>query len=284
MAEDLAQQQPVALPAPSAPLIEPRRIPEEHRVYRRRFAFMYLALAVIAGGALGGAIVAYDRAPEDAGVAWSDWRPEGNSFSYPRQIATYVGRKYKLPSGNPLVGVVASRAEVPTGDGSTVLPIRGAAIFNNPQGDQRDFTSVETEDSVMYNLCGFNPGCAIKEGKPSPERLLLLRREAVELALYSFKYMDGLDTVIAFLPTNPGRDAQSTEDDQNYTLFFQKRDFEQELDHPLVRTLPKEAPALGKIPDAEELTIERLTASRIFGYQFTPTQTGTLVMLLVPAQ
>ena len=40
-------------------------------------------------------------------------------------------------------------------------------------------------DGVLYRLCGLGPNCAIAKGKPSAERHLLLRREALELALYT---------------------------------------------------------------------------------------------------
>lgn len=281
MAEDLAHQQP-ALPG-AKPLIERRETHEDRRLYRLRFVLAYLGLAIVAGIGIGGAIVLYDRAPKDANVAWSDWHPTGRESSYPRQIAAFIGNKYKLPSGNPLVGVLASRAEVPTGDGTTVLPIRMAAIFNDPAGDQSDYTSIETNDTVMYTLCGFGQGCAIQEGKPSAARLLLLEREALELALYSFKYVDGLDTVITLLPTNLG-DPADTSDDTSTTLFFQKKDFDHELGQPFVRTLPEKAPTLGKVPEAQQLTIERLTSAKRFRYQFSPTPTNTLVMLLIPIQ
>jgi hypothetical protein len=281
VAEDLASQQPVALPAPSQPLVEQRRAVPTRRLFRWRFAIAYVGLAVAAGVGVGGAIVAYDRAPADE-VAWSTWRPQGDEFTYPRQIATYVGRKYRLPSGDPLVGVIASEAQVPAGDGSTVLPIRGAAIFNNPSGDSRDYTTIETNDTILYTMCGFGQGCSI-EGRPSEDRMLLLHREALELALHSFRYVSGLDTVIALLPTNLG-DQTTAEDDTATTLFFQRKDFKAELDRPLIATLTTDAPALGKISSAEELTLERLTSGRHYRFQFTPTQTNSLVMLLVPVQ
>ena len=284
MAEDLAPQRPVALPAASQPVPEPRpAVEEDRRVYRWRFAIAYLVLAIVAGIAVGGAIVAWDRAPEDSGVAWSNWRPEGDSFTYARQIATYVGPKYRLANGSPLVAVMASPAEVPTGDGSSVLPIRGAAIFNNPAGDTRDYTTIETDDTILFTLCGFGQGCSIQDGKPSQERLRLLQRESLELALYAFKYMDGLDTAIVMLPTNLGDEA-STEDDTTTAMFFQRKDFGAELDRPLAETMAPAAPRIGKIPSAEALTLERLTAARQYRFQFTPTQTNSLVMLLIPGQ
>ena len=56
----------------------------------------------------------------------------------------------------------------------------------------------------MYNLCGVGQKCSIAEGQPSEERARLLRREALELALYTFKYVDDVDSVITLLPVNLG--------------------------------------------------------------------------------
>jgi len=56
-------------------------------------------------------------------------------------------------------------------------------------------------NTVAYNLCGIGgKNCSIGTGAPSTDRLLLLRREALELALYTFKYLGGTDNVLAVLP------------------------------------------------------------------------------------
>jgi hypothetical protein len=264
-------------------LVGRRRRPEDRRIYRLRFAVVYLLLAVVAGSAIGAVVVLRDRAPENVGITWSAWSPEGDDFTFPRQIATFVGNRYRLQTGDPIVGVIASPAEVPTGDGSSVLPIRGAAVFNNPAGDDRDYTPIETDDSILYTLCGFGQGCSLQAGDPSEQQMVLLRREALELALYSFRYVDGLDTVITLMPTILG-DTNTQEDDVAITLFFQRKDFKAELERPLSRTLADEPPAMGRITNAEELRVERLTAGRQYRFQFTPTGTNSLVMLLIPVQ
>ncbi len=45
--------------------------------------------------------------------------------------------------------------------------------------------------------------CSIKEGKPSNERGLLVTREALELALYTFRYVSGVERVIVTMPPPP---------------------------------------------------------------------------------
>ena len=60
----------------------------------------------------------------------------------------------------------------------------------------------------MFSLCGLGQSCAIATGKASVERGTLVRREILELALYTFKYVGGVNHVIAFMP--PARGKQPT--------------------------------------------------------------------------
>ena len=56
-------------------------------------------------------------------------------------------------------------------------------------------------------LCGYGQNCSIASGQPSVERHTLLRREAVELALYTFKFLPNIDSVSVFLPPRPDNSA-----------------------------------------------------------------------------
>jgi hypothetical protein len=276
VAEDLVHES-AALPAPHS-IAERHHHDEERRLHRWRFAIAYFALAVVAGAAVGGAIVAYDRAPADAGVAWSAWKPEGSEFSYPRQIANFIAPRYKLQSGNQLVAVTASKPEIPTEEGA--VPITHVAIVNDRTGDDIDMH--EADNTVMYQLCGLGASCSIREGEASPERLQLLGREALELALYSFKYGDGISSVLALLPTNLV-DPENPSDDQTIAMYFRKGDFATELGRPLNRTLSLPG-TLAQIPAAEREKISRLTAPRFFQYSFQQTQVPNgAIVILAPA-
>ncbi len=57
----------------------------------------------------------------------------------------------------------------------------------------------------MYTLNGLGNNGSIRGGKSSPERHLLLRREALELSLLTFRYADDVDMVVTILPPPPGR-------------------------------------------------------------------------------
>jgi hypothetical protein len=254
---------------------------EEHRsVYRRRFGLAYLALAILAGIGVGTGVLLIQRGEPASGAAWSNWEPAGRESTHPKQIAEYVSSRYKLPSGASLVGVLATRPRVETSDGPA--PIQAVAIVNDPEGDQNDISFVETDNSMMYTMCGLGPQCSIREGQPSEERLQLLRREALELALYTFKYGDA-DSVIALLPPNLGEDLQDPQDDTRIALFFQKKDLNAELDHPLAQTLVSpRTPQIAEIPSVEALTIDRLTGDRLFQYDYTSTQSNGFLIVLAP--
>ena len=78
---------------------------------------------------------------------------------------------------------------------------------------QSSAVSLLSGNTIAYNLCGIGgKDCAIWVGTPSTNRLLLLRREALELALYTFKYISGVENVVAILP--PGRTVHDEHADQ----------------------------------------------------------------------
>ena len=270
MAEDL-------VPAATATPAERPLVPAQRRrasLYRGRFALAYLLLALLAGAALAaGALLALadnDRVSDEA--TWSGWRPTGDESSYPSQIAEFVAERYRLPSGRQLVAVLAGPPEVQN------VEVSAVAIRPHPAAPNQDLDVVRTDGAVMYVLCGLGPRCSIREGKPSAERHRLLRREALELALYTFKYVEDIHSVIALLPPPPSGDSSGA-------LFFRKDDgtLRAVLDRPLDRTLSLgRAPLPSQIAPAETDTIEALTAPRLFTYEFQPAQDGSAVLVLTP--
>lgn len=272
MAEDLDRR------AEPADLLPPPRAPGHASVFRGRFAVAYLALAVLAGVGIGGAVVLLDR-PASQPAAWSAWQPDGSQATFDDQIAQYVGGRYRADSGNPLVAVVPGPPSVTSGNQE--VSVTNVVIQNDPEGDREGFRVVDIERSWMYQLCGLGTNCSIADGAPSTERMQILRREALELALYTFKYGDDIDTVIALLPPNLG-EANNTEDDTAVALFFEKSALRKELAEPLDRTLLASSPPQGaELDPRESLVIERLTANRLFLYQFQPLQAGSALMHLL---
>lgn len=272
MAEDLAPAAPAAAPPAERPLVPTER--RHASLYRGRFALAYLVLALLAGAALAaGALLALgdnDRVSGDA--TWSDWRPTGDASAYPSQIAEFVAPRYRLPSGRQLVAVLAGRPEVQN------VEVSAVAIRPHPAAPNQELDVVRTDDAVMYVLCGLGPRCSIAEGKPSVDRHRLLRREALELALYTFKYVDNVSSVIALLPPPPRGGSASA-------LFFRENDraLRPALERPLDRTFSLgRAPLASQIDPAEVDVIEALTAPHVFTYGFQQAQDGSAILVLAP--
>ncbi len=161
------------------------------------------------------------------------------------------------------------------------LPIRAAVIQHDASTPTKedDVEVIEVGNSVMYNLCGVGQKCSIAEGQPSEARARLLRREALELALYTFKYVDDVDSVITLLPVNLG-DPSTEEDDTSTALFLEKKDFGRQLAAPLTRTLTGEAKM--KLDPLEGQTVDSLTRPNHYLYDIQPTQDLSAILRLIP--
>ena len=282
MAEDVVEHS-IAVPrAEPETLVEPVRPREHPSVHRWRFGLAYLVLAVVAGAGIGFAVMLLDRPEDRAGPAWSEWKPVGRETSYPDQIADFVGQGYRLENGSQIAAVIASQPRVDT---STSVPVQAVVIQNQSAlpSAASDVEIVPTDDTVMYTLCGLGAQCSIATGTPTSERLQLLRREALELSLYTFKYVDGAESTIVLLPPNLGEDAQDPADDQSVALFLQKKDFRKELSQPVRNTLLLATPPqVSELNAREALIINRLTDPNIFQYQFEQVQTGGALLILAP--
>lgn len=265
---EVVEERPEAA-AELAPRQEARR-----PAYTGRFLVAYLVLGLLAGVAVAGGLVLFTGDGESQSTDWSNWRPTGAEATYPNQISEHVGRRYRLPSGAQIVGVIAGPPKVQD------IDVRAVAIQPENATSEEDIEVLPTEDSLMYVLCGLGQNCSIREGDASQERHRLLRRESLELALYTFKYVDGIDSVIALLPPPPNAETNGT------ALFFQRRDFERELDQPLTRTLfmpnPPARDIVELVPPTESIRVDRLTRPYLFSYEFQQLQEGSAVIVLAP--
>jgi hypothetical protein len=245
-------------------------------VYRGRFGLFYLLLAVAAGAALGTLAVLLDRGSPAPAPAWSAWEPQGSAERQAAQIADRVSDQYRLPSGKPLVAVTYAGPPTIAGPDGSPLQLRALAVQNPVANGAEDIDAIPTATNVMYVLCGLGSACSIVEGQPSAERLQLLRREALELALYSFRYIDGIQSVLVMLP---GRaDGQGVS-----AVFLTRSEVGAALEKPLKETLTAPlTPGVGEITAEEARTIDRLTQARVFAYSPLQQQDGGYVLFLTP--
>jgi hypothetical protein len=261
-------------------LVEPgpdRRERARRSSYRLRFAAVYVLLAAVLGLAVGVFLVLLMRPAAADPESWSTWQPEGRENQFPVEIADHVSAGYHLPSGTQLVGVLAGPAEVRD------LPIRAVLIqhASSTPTQRDDVEVVEIGSSVMYTFCGLGTQCSIAEGEPSESRDRLLRRQALELALYTFTYVDGVDSVIALLPVETNDPAVET-DDTASAVFFQREDLEAQLDVPLRETLGPPPPAGADLFPDEAALVDRLTRRRHHLYEFQPTQDLGAILRFTP--
>jgi len=255
-------------PAPAPPKPQPRRL----RPYRGRFVAAYAALALaLAAGAVGLVFALGGVSVSGGGAAdWSSWHPTtSGDGARVREIANFVSKGYRLPNGDQLVDVIVKAPTVQN------VPIRAVAVRGSG-GDVDRLEQIDSGNSLVFQLCGLGQACSIATGRPTIERGRLVRREALELALYTFKYADNFQHVFAFMPPRKGAQPE-------FVVYFTRGDLGQELDQPLTTTLNAETPRAEAITPRETATIDRLTEPHMFRFQLQQAQLGDAVLVLDPA-
>jgi hypothetical protein len=202
-----------------------------------RFQFLTGALVAVGVAALVGITVAIvGIAPKDEGPAWSQWKPTAGGLQGASEIASHIAVAYR-EQGKQLVKVEANDISY---KGVPLL----VALRKSPEDGGN--IQVHEEKGVLYQMCGLGVNCQIDSGKPSTERLLLLRRAGLELALYSFRYLKDVKQVVVLIPASPGKA-------QTIALYFSRDALRPELDRPLTSSLLPTAPTTKNVtlsPDA----------------------------------
>jgi hypothetical protein len=268
VATDVTQPTPQPLAAQPAPASAPKP-PKESRLwpYRGRFLVVYGALLLAVAGAAAGLVVVLGSSVVGGGsTKWSAWKPTSSGSAGIRQIVQHVSAKYKLDSGKQLIDVIAKAPAVQD------VPIHAVAV-RGTGGHPDQISLIDSGNSLMFVLCGLGPGCSIATGTPTVARGRLVRREALELALYTFKYIGNVRYIVAFMPPKRGAQAQ-------YVVYFTKSDLTSQLREPLDRTLATSTPTSSTIPPKEIVTIDRLTGSHEYQFQLQQAQQGDAILVL----
>lgn len=240
------------------------------RPHASKFQFLTGALVVLAIAALLAATVFAtggrgSRPDEDR---WAAFHPSSDGVeSGTRQIADHVAHQYRFPTGEQLVAVTGGPLQLQN------LPVKIAIRKSAADGGD---ISLRDGPGVLYRLCGLGPKCALDRGKPAPERHLLLRREALELALYSFHDLDDVQDVVVFMPPAKGKEATQA-------LHFRRGDVAGQLARPLRATLTPPAPTpdtVAEWPDAR--FVQNLTVANLFKFSFTQDQSASVFLVLDP--
>jgi len=284
VADAMSEPTGAAAPPPSQreeqALVVARRRAEE-KVPRHKFGMAYLLLAALLGAAVGLFVVFLTNNSNGNGDHWSTWKPSKSGVQGRAEIADRVGHQYALPNGRQLVGILSEPAQV-SNNGQPV-PVAALGIRTGLPGEtNQDLTVVRANDAWAYVLCGFGTSCAISEGKATTQRYDLLRREALELSLYTMKYNHDVQSVLTFMP--PGKAQNASGAATSSLVFLRRGDLKSALDAPLTTTLPE--PKVNVRPgqmSARELGLVRqLTEGHIYTYDFQPLQDGSAAMILTP--
>lgn len=266
---------------------ERAQAPRIHHAGRFRWAvaglFAFAAVSLVTAAALS----ASGPRVVTSGGDWSAWRPPDGGLSGAQEIADYIAPYYRATPAEQLAVVTAVNLNNASNPLQVAIPSGGSSGGG--------LVPLPSSSTIVYNLCGVgSKDCSIGAGTPSPNRLLLLRREGLELALYTFKYLSGIQSVVAILP--PGHTVegctgicakpqeQTTTKSLDIALAFDRSELTPWLGHPLRATLPEELPpTVSQMPNAPEAElVSIITAHGLFSEQTEQSQAGSTVMTLSP--
>jgi hypothetical protein len=290
MTDAAAMPEPESTPAPVDPPAEPAPVTEsnpatmpalptaaEPKSYTARFALAYGTMGMVFAAALTGLIVLVIQPGHHASPPWSTWTPNaGTTQKVTSQIADHVAHRYRLSEkGGQLVAVIPGKPVVTSG--TAKISINAVAVRQAPQSNTGIQVYIDTSSMENYTFCGLGNHCSIATGQPTQERGRLVRREALEVALYTFKFAPAINSVTAFMTPPRGQTASQI-------LYLRKDDLKDQLKQPLLKTLPLATPPLPSAADSTEAsTIDKLTLPHMFTYSLTALQNGGAALILDPA-
>lgn len=246
------------------------RLSTEEAVYPGRFMVGYLLIVLFFGALLVAFAVAWSqRSDEGSSTAgtWSFFKPTADSEALrTRQISRFVAARYQTNDGEQIVRVIGGPPAVQDAPVSQFLVRAGS-----------DEETIGADKAIMYILCGAGTDCTLPLTASSDAHERLVRREALELSLYTMRY-NGADPVVVLLPPDP-------QGNPGGALLFRRGDLETQLDRPLSQTLPtgKAPNALG-MTDLEVATVDYLTLNNKYDYEFQSASDGTARMVLNPSR
>lgn len=287
MAEDVAAR-PAARPEVEKPGPAASRAERAHSsAYYTRFSLAYTVLIMLALAGVGALVLVLLRPAAPHSPPWSKFVPTGSALDMERQIATQVSSEYKAAQGGPLVTVFPGPLQAPgvvqgdNGPQSVQVPVSLISVqpdVSTGRQEQGDFTFYQPDSTVGYEMCGFGDpqrNCGVassSEANPAE----LLRREALELALYTLKYVPGTNAVLTYFPGSANPQAPTI------AVFITRNDVKKSLHLPLARTLKTRKIELGaglQVPDSGHVA----TLANVFttSYQTLPSD-GTAALTLTP--
>jgi len=244
----------------------PPPAPRRGAVYKRRFVLAYVLVIVVFAAMAGLFAVLVSRS--DSSSSWSSFQPKGSDeLAKAQNLANYVAPRY-IDEGSP-VAVVEAQPLVVQNTLVDGIAFSRATSRGTIGGGLRQFEPAE--GTIMYVFCGPGNKCGLSPNA-TPQTDTLLRRESLELALYTFKYWHGINSVVALLPPLNGTKP---------AVYLRRRAFEYVLSKPLDRTLPTHQRVTGEsMSEAEQQRVDRLTADNLYASEFEILPNGRALLVL----
>jgi hypothetical protein len=271
-----------------------------------------IALAGLIGIALGAVAVAvavlFSGSTTSAQTStWSSWSPSSGGAAGATEIADHVAPFYRINAADQLdvVSVMSLGNPNAASTGNS-----GMLVAVNSSSSSAQDLSLLGGDTIAYNLCGLGHSNCTISGAASSNRLLLLRREALELALYTFKYLPKVQNVIAVLPPGhagslttgttttattstlstkpPSTKAPASTSSKPLTVavLFVRQELNTFLEQPLDTSLSEYPPDMQQLSlwkSTEEAgLVDQITAEGLFSEQIEDQQDGSNLLVLNP--
>jgi len=231
------------------------------------FRLAYGVLALAFWVSVAGFVVLLARPNHSKPLVWSTWKPKSQGLTGAHEIAQRIGPLYKAPNGTQLVAV---QEHGPSVQG---LHLEAVGVRRLGQSGQVDpyIGLFRTDRTLIYAFCGLQANCSIDSSATVKEQVL--RREALELSLYAFKYLKNVDQVVSLV--------QTVKDGGTSAVFLRKDDLRAELEHPLHETLPQQAPRLASpIAKREGKVVDALTLPNTFPAHYESLPDGDAILVL----
>jgi hypothetical protein len=270
-----------------------RKLPRLPSPHAGRFR---VALAMLFGIAIGAIAIAVFVISDHTGKsrasgsqAWSQWSPSTGGSTGAQEIADYVSPFYRLSAAQQLDVVTPISLTSETAAGTTTG--KGVTIAIDANGSSNsDSLSLLTGSTVAYNVCGLGASHCELVGTASANRLLLLRREALELGLYTLKYLHSVDNVLVVLP--PGHSVAKVgvgvtpAKPVTVAVLFLRDELKPLLSTPIDDELEEDPPDIAELPawskSDEAGLVDQVTARTLFSEQVQTQQEGGNLLVLTP--
>jgi hypothetical protein len=229
--------------------------------------FMIATLLVAAGFAGVLVVFGFLVSKETSKQAWSEYTPRGgNIYQRAQNLVDHVAPRYRH-EGAPVAVVQAQpllyRDAVVDGIAFAKPPLRQVGGW---------LTDFEPSNGTMaYVMCGRARSCGLPQDRAS-DIGLLLQRQSLELALYTFKYWPDVRSVVTLLPPDQ---------ELSPAVFIRRRHVEEFLDRPLNATLPsRDQLTADSLTGAELELLDRVVGNNTFASQFEQAPNGRTLFLL----